>query len=619
MAIYYLDADDEITSAAARIRDSSDPRIALVLSGGSRVATSRINFRLLAGEAKRRNKRLAIIAADPTIQSVARSAQLPVYASVAEYENAEATLAAAAHGRPPNAVTAAALDELALTVGPGGLPARATTGATRYQSGSSSQGRAKIPRTLRLLVAAIAIVAVVAVAVGGLIFLPSADVILTLRQDPVGPMTLSVKVDPNVAAANDQAGVVPGLNKAFSVHASGTYDATGVNVIETAAKGTVTFTSINTVSAVPVAAGTQLSTAAGIAFATTATVSVPKATVSSDYKLTPGVVDAPVQAVTKGTSGNVAAGLIVRVPSDLAPFQITVKNAGPTTGGTHTETPKVQKADVDGAQADLWAQLQANFQTAIETPSALPSGSTMFTQTAKLGVATCNPDPLGIAGQGVASFQIDCQDTGTVIVANMASVSDLAKRRIRAAVKAGYSLVDSSVVAKAGIPETQGSIVVVPVTVQAIQVPVVDVNKLRSAIEGKSLTEARTLLEQYGKVEISLSPSWASTVPTFDFRVDIQVVLPLAKASGSSAASVRASPSGASGANNGGGGVPSNATHPTSALATSQATASPSNPAAVSPVPSVTPTLSPLPTPTVQPSNLPSPTGTAVATPSPTP
>src|ERR1035437_9816432 len=122
MAIYYLDVDDEITSAAARIRDSGDSRIALVLSVGSRVATSRINFRLLAGEAKHRNKHLAIIAADPTVQSVARSAELPVFASVGDYEKAEAALAGAAHGASAGAV-AVALDELSLTVGPGTPPA----------------------------------------------------------------------------------------------------------------------------------------------------------------------------------------------------------------------------------------------------------------------------------------------------------------------------------------------------------------------------------------------------------------------------------------------------------------------------------------------------------------
>jgi hypothetical protein len=615
MAIYYLDVDDEITSAAARIRDSSDSRIALVLTGGSRVATSRINFRLLAGEAKHRNKRLAIIAADPTVQSVARSAQLPVYATVADYEGAEATLAGGAAGRPPNAVTSAALDELALTVGPGAAPTR-TTGATRFQGGSSSQGRAGIARIPRLLVAAIALVAVVAVAGVGFIFYPSADVILTLRQDPVGPMTLSVKVDPTVAAANDQAGVVPGLSKAFSVHASGTYDATGVNVVETAAKGTVTFSSLNTYLDVTVPAGTSVSTAAGVGFATASTVTVPKAMISGSSTIVAGTADVAVAAVTPGVAGNVAAGAIVGVPTQLANALVgkrPVTNRAATSGGTHTETPKVQKTDVEGAQADLWTQLEANFQTALGTPGAVPSGSTMFTQTAKLGVATCNPDPQGIAGQGVASFQIDCQVTGTVIVANMASVRDLAKRRIRAAVKAGYSLVDSSVATKTGTPETQGSILVVPVTVQAVQVPVVDVNKLRTAIEGKSVTQARTFLAQYGKVEISLSPSWASTVPTFDFRVNLQVVVPPVKASGSPTASVRASPSGAGGVNNQGGVVP------TTATATSPATALPSTPAAVSPTPTLTEPPSPLPTPTVKPSKLPSPTATGGITPSPTP
>ena len=118
MAIYYLDIDDEITSAAARLRDSSDGRIALVLSVGSRVATSRINFRLLSREAKKRSKRLAIIAADPSIQSVARSAELPVYASVGEYERSEAAMAGGPGGRHPDAVKDA-LDELALTVAPG--------------------------------------------------------------------------------------------------------------------------------------------------------------------------------------------------------------------------------------------------------------------------------------------------------------------------------------------------------------------------------------------------------------------------------------------------------------------------------------------------------------------
>ena len=49
--IVYLDVDDEITSAAARIREAEDARLRWSCPFGSRVATSRINFRLLAREA----------------------------------------------------------------------------------------------------------------------------------------------------------------------------------------------------------------------------------------------------------------------------------------------------------------------------------------------------------------------------------------------------------------------------------------------------------------------------------------------------------------------------------------------------------------------------------------
>ena len=49
--IVYLDVDDEITSAAQRIRSSTATRVALVVPYGSRIATSRMNFRLLSREA----------------------------------------------------------------------------------------------------------------------------------------------------------------------------------------------------------------------------------------------------------------------------------------------------------------------------------------------------------------------------------------------------------------------------------------------------------------------------------------------------------------------------------------------------------------------------------------
>jgi Baseplate J-like protein len=85
--VIYLDSDDEITSAAARIRSVEGRRVAVVLPYGSRVATSRINFRLLARDAMTHEKRLSIIAADAATRALAASAGLPAFATVAEYES----------------------------------------------------------------------------------------------------------------------------------------------------------------------------------------------------------------------------------------------------------------------------------------------------------------------------------------------------------------------------------------------------------------------------------------------------------------------------------------------------------------------------------------------------
>jgi hypothetical protein len=88
--IIYLDVDDEITSAAARIRSVDGLRAVVVLPYGSRVATSRINFRLLARDAVAHQKRLSIVAGDAATRALAASAGLPVFGTVGEYEEAVA-------------------------------------------------------------------------------------------------------------------------------------------------------------------------------------------------------------------------------------------------------------------------------------------------------------------------------------------------------------------------------------------------------------------------------------------------------------------------------------------------------------------------------------------------
>jgi hypothetical protein len=565
MAIYYLDDQDEITSAAARIRDSTDTRIALVLSGGSRVATSRINFRLLAGEAKRRNKKLAIVAADPSVQSVARSAGLAVFATVGSFEKAEAARA----GGGSEGATGEnweAFGELTTAAGPRASSGRLIGGPTG-PSGSAGKQRSRSGRVPRSFVAALASVIVLVVGLGAFFFYPSATVAVTLREEPVGPMNLSVTVDPTISTSNDQKATVPGVKEAFPVQVSGSFPATGENVVETAATGTVTFTSINTVFAVPIIAGTQVSTTGAIAFVTTKTVTVAMAPFA-----TRTTVDAPVQAVQKGLSGNVPAGRIVKLPADLVAARVTVTNADPTTGGTHTVTPMIVQADIDAAETSLTSGLQSSFQAALAAPGAVPSGSNLFSDTARLGIPTFSPDPQGLLDQAVTSFDLSAAATGTAVMADLSTVRTVAEGRIKSAVRSGYSLVGGSITTQLGTAATQGDAVVVPVTALGLQTPIVDASQLRAAVQGRSLEEARTYLAKYGKVEISVDPGWASTMPSFDFRIDFQLLTASPKPT------VGASPSGVE--------------TPSPPAATPSA-----SPTAESPPPLPSPSLSPSPSP----------------------
>ncbi len=162
--VIYLDIDDEITSAAARVRAAEGRRVAVVLPHGSRVATSRINFRLLARDALTHEKRLSVIAGDPATRALAASAGLPVFATVAEYEGSQEAPAARAgpgdggggRAAAPGAAAAGAAALGAAAAGPGPsvpVPPAGTTspragGRPRKQPAAAPPSQTSFQQTL---------------------------------------------------------------------------------------------------------------------------------------------------------------------------------------------------------------------------------------------------------------------------------------------------------------------------------------------------------------------------------------------------------------------------------------------------------------------------------------
>lgn len=568
--VLYLDVDDEITSVVGRIRGSIAGRVCLVLPQGSRLASSRINLRLLAREAQTAGKGLALVTQDATVLAVARSAGLSAFATLGEYEaapveGASAPPAAAAPGpagaaTTPGAAKAPAAARTPATTRPGSpvaapgpaqppaapTPLQPATGASSPNPGQGTgirprssvpTGRSsvaspptEIPQPRRPGRRAALVLTVLLVLVAGAGFtawqlLPQATVVVTTRAEPVGPLILTIRADPRATTVDQAAGVVPAQVVTFSLRAGGDFEASGKKISETTARGSVRWTNCDPTRSYTIPRGTTARTRSGVSFATAASVFLSVAILTGNPpKITCQSREVRVTAAKAGPAGNVAAGAIEQVPSSYNAVVIRVTNPAPTTGGTHTESRVIAQADVDQAVANLQAQLDDQFQAGLADDSRAPAGTSIVPGTAAAGAAQLTPDPAGLVGLVAPDFQLTATATGTVTAVDASLVEDLAQATVRAALAPDRLLVVGSMSVRVGAPTADGAAVNYPVTGRASQVRPLDVGEIRALVRGRPVDEVRAHLRDYGDATVDVWPDWVSMIPSSEFRLDVRVV-----------------------------------------------------------------------------------------------
>ena len=311
VGLIYLDVDDEITSAANRIRNVTEMRVALVLPAGSRLATSRINFRLLAREAQAHAHDLYIVAPEAATRSLAASAGLAVYTTVRELEEAmaDADELGAGGGTGGAAAGASAVSvpldvvaprdrkvpshrgDMARPLGERSVPPddepdaypvpgrgrpteRGRTALPGRSAGadlpvvSGARRRAGPRRGVLAIVAALVVVLIAGVFAAAQ-FLPAATIVVTPKVEPIA-LTFDVTADPTVTAPDPAAGVVPATQPQIPLEATDDFSATGRKVTETKATGTVTFSNLDPTSSHTIAAGSIVATKSNRQFVTKA-------------------------------------------------------------------------------------------------------------------------------------------------------------------------------------------------------------------------------------------------------------------------------------------------------------------------------------------------------------
>jgi hypothetical protein len=594
MATLYLDVDDEITSVAARIRSSTDRRVAVVLPHGSRVATSRINFRLLARDALSHEKRLSIVAADPATRALAASAGLPVFASVGEYDAAmgptggggsadaeSGTDAATAPKRRSNrkaapadegggegdqataAVTGAGLAASATVVTAAGVAnpdvagagasvatakpgpqAASVTPGTRPPMATpmGSGGAAAVPvsrtipversasprlgRTPILIGAGVLGLAALVGGVGAYLLLPSANVVLSPRQETVGPLRLTVTASTTASEPDAEAGIVPAEQVSVEVSADRTFEATGKRVEEEKATGTVQFSNRDFTAPETVPKGSVVSTSSGVRFRTNSAVRVPEAELVG-LQVFPATANVKVTAVEGGEDGNVEPNTIVIVPRGEDPETLTVRNPDATKGGSREEFPRVSQKDVDAAMEALGEDLDEAFAARLEEPDLTEDGATVFPDTATLGEPAFEPDPESLVGEEQESFELAATATGSVVAVDAAPVRTIAEQRLAASVPEGFRLVDGSSEVTVDPGVVSDGAISFPAVATARQIATLDPAVVEAAIRGRSIEEARTILADFGTADLAVWPDWVTAIPTLDARVDVAIEEPV--------------------------------------------------------------------------------------------
>ena len=78
---------------------------------------------------------------------------------------------------------------------------------------------------------------------------------VTPKAEPIPPISLTVRADPNAATTDPEAGIVPASRVDVPVSVSDTFTTTGKRVEEAQAKGTVTFRNVDFTASNTIAGG----------------------------------------------------------------------------------------------------------------------------------------------------------------------------------------------------------------------------------------------------------------------------------------------------------------------------------------------------------------------------
>ena len=369
-----------------------------------------------------------------------------------------------------------------------------------------------------------AILAVLAgVGYGAYMTLPTATIHLQPETQTLGPQVLHVVADPSVVVPDPKTGRIPATSVPLPLTTTDTFNATGQTVTQVPATGSVQFTSTNTDQDVSIPAGTTVSTRDGTQFQTTKAVQIPKEAQVNK----PSQMDVPVQAVVGGLAGNVPIGRVTELSDQLAALFVTVTNPKPMSGGAKVTLQTVTAGDYDNAVAALGAKLRADLTTALGDPANTPQGLTIYPATAALGAVTPDQTSAELVGTQVDQFTLSANADGSVLGVDLELVKSVAGQELQATVAPDVRPFPQTITTTPSDGTVSGSTVAYDVTASMQQYAQPDHDALVQGIQGKTVSEARSILASYGTADITIWPDFVPSIPDDPRRINLTIEDPV--------------------------------------------------------------------------------------------
>jgi hypothetical protein len=499
MAVWYLDDHDEITDAVARLRNATDEAVVFVVPPGSRIATGRINFKLLEREAAARGLTMAVASPDEQVRAMAASAGVLAYATPSE---AEAAL--------ERGVVAEVEREAAPTEGPApgaaAGEAEAAAGTLMWRS-----QRMRLTTVAGLVLAVVAAFLVLQIS-------PTAEITLTPRVAGLGPLSVEVTAAAAIDAPDPVAGTIPAAVMSIPLSTENLYRSSGIRSVETRATGKVVFSSPLQEINQDIRAGTRLQTPAGTEFRTTETVTLPRS-----ISGTPATVSAPIEAIAGGEVGNVPAEAISIVPS-LEVQGISVSNPEPTSGGRFEEDPLITAADYDAAAVDLRNRLSGELAAYLRDASNVPEGLTLFAETALLGQVVLMPPARELVGATAPEFELAASAAASALAVDESAIGTVLRARLDMALPDGMRLLDGTVSVEHDEGTVEGDRIAYLGTATARMTPIIDAEELALRMAGLPVSEAQAILDGLGTATVNVWPGFLGHLPSEREHISLDIL-----------------------------------------------------------------------------------------------